>query len=77
MGAWSVMALGGPMECSSPGSSVHGIFQARNTGGGCIPTPRDLPDPGIEPVSLALLALADGFFTTSATWEVHVRGRDS
>ena len=27
------------------------------------------PDPGIEPVSLISLALADGFFTTSATWE--------
>ena len=29
----------------------------------------DLPNPGIEPVSLHLPALADGFFTTSATWE--------
>ena len=33
------------------------------------PTPRDLPDPEIEPMSLMSLALADGFFTTSATWE--------
>ena len=73
----SVMSLCSPMECSSPGSSVHGIFQARNTGGGCIPTPGDLPDPGIEPVSLALPALASGFFTTSATWEAGDRGRDS
>ena len=24
-----------PMDCSLPGSSVHGIFQARNTGVGC------------------------------------------
>ena len=30
---------------------------------------RDLPDPGIEPLSLASPALAGGFFTTSATWE--------
>ena len=29
----------------------------------------DLPNPGIEPVSLTSLALAGGFFTTSATWE--------
>ena len=28
------------------------------------PTPRDLPDPRIKPVSLALPALAGGFFTT-------------
>ena len=27
----------------------------------------DLPDPGIEPVSLMSLALAGGFFTTSTT----------
>ena len=34
------------------------------------PPPGDLPDPGIEPVSLMSLALPGGFFTTSATWEV-------
>ena len=33
------------------------------------PPPGDLPDPGIEPTSLPSSALADGFFTTSATWE--------
>ena len=33
------------------------------------PPPEDLPDPGIEPASLTSPALADGFFTTSATWE--------
>ena len=34
------------------------------------PPPGDLPDPGIEPASLISPALAGGFFTTSATWEV-------
>ena len=34
------------------------------------PSPGDLPDPGIDPVSLRSLALAGGFSTTSATWEV-------
>ena len=29
--------------------------------------PGDLPDPGIEPLSLNSPALADGFFTTSTT----------
>ena len=33
----------------------------------------DLPDPGIEPASLMSLALAGGFFTTSATWGAHMR----
>ena len=34
------------------------------------PSPGDLPDPGIEPVSLTSPALAGRFFTTSATWKV-------
>ena len=33
------------------------------------PPPGDLPNPGIEPVSLMSLALAGGFFTTGVTWE--------
>ena len=33
------------------------------------PSPGDLPNPGIEPVSLTSPALAGGFFTTSATRE--------
>ena len=31
--------------------------------------PGDLPDPGIEPMSLTFPALAGGFFSTSTTWE--------
>ena len=34
------------------------------------PYPGDLPDPGIEPVSLTYPALAGGFFITSTSWEV-------
>ena len=34
-------------------------------------TPQDLPDPGIEPVSLMSPELAGGFFTTHGTWEAH------
>ena len=34
------------------------------------PSPGDLPNPEIEPTSLEPPALAVGFFTTSATWEV-------
>ena len=33
------------------------------------PPPGDLPDQEIKPVSLTSPALAEGFFTTSATWE--------
>ena len=34
------------------------------------PTPEDLLDLGVEPVSSVSPALTGGFFTTSATWEV-------
>ena len=33
------------------------------------PSAGDLPDPGIKPTHLMSPALADGFFTTSTTWE--------
>ena len=33
------------------------------------PSPGDLPDSGIRVTSLESLALAGGFFTTSATWD--------
>ena len=32
------------------------------------PPLEDLPDPGVEPMSLNSPALAGGFFTTSTTW---------
>ena len=35
------------------------------------PPPGDLPNPGIEPASFMFPVLADGFFTTNATWETH------
>ena len=52
------------MDCRPPGSSVHVISQARTLEWVAISHPRDLPDPGIEPVSLGFPALAGGFFTT-------------
>ena len=45
-----------PMACSPPGSSLHGILQARTLA-------RDLPHPGSEPASLMSPALAGRFFT--------------
>ena len=49
------------MDCSPPGSSVHGILQARIIEWLSFPPPGDLPDPGIEPASLMPPALADRF----------------
>ena len=52
------------MVCSLPGSSVYGIFSARNTEVDLsFPPPGDLLDPGIEPMSPASPALAGEFFT--------------
>ena len=44
------------MDCSLSGSSFHGILQARTPSGLPFPSPGDLPDPGNEPRSPALLA---------------------
>ena len=52
--AQSCLTFCDPMDCSPPGSSVHGILQARTLEWVAIPPPGDLPDPGIEPGSPAL-----------------------
>ena len=45
-----------PKEYSLPGSSVHGISQARILEWVAVPFSRDLPKPGIKPRSLTLQA---------------------
>ena len=45
------------MECSPPGSSVHGIIPARILEWVAISISGDLPDPGIEPTSPVAPAL--------------------
>ena len=44
------------MDCSPPGSSVHGIFQAIIVDWVAMPFSRDLPDLGMEPKSPTLQA---------------------
>ena len=53
-----------PMECSFPGSSVHGIFQARIPEWVAISYSTRSSDSEIEPVSLVSPALAAEFFST-------------
>ena len=81
LAAQSCPALCDAMNCSLPGSSVHGTFQGRilewvarpssrnDSGRSFQKNPPDLSNPGIEPASLMSPALAGGFFTTSVTWE--------
>ena len=57
----SCVTLRDPMDCGLPGSSVHGISQARILQWLPFPSPGDLPDPGNKLISPAL---AGGFFTT-------------
>ena len=46
--------LSDPMDCSPPGSSVHELSQARILEWVAFLSPRDLPDPGIDPLCPAL-----------------------
>ena len=55
------LTLCDPVDCSLPGSSVHGFSRKEHWSG--------LPDPGTEPVALTPPALVGRFFTTSTTWE--------
>ena len=66
-----------PIDCSPPGSSVHGIVQARILEWVAVPCPGDLPNPGIEPKSLRPLVSAGTFFKSSTTWEVPGRSHVS
>ena len=58
------LTLCNPMNCSPPGSSVYGTLQARILEWLALPSSRDLPDPGIEPMSPTS---AGRFFATSST----------
>ena len=65
----SCLTLCDPMDCNSPGYSVGFSRQEDGSGLPC-PPPRDLPDPGIKPVSSALVG---GFFITTTTWEAFIQ----
>ena len=62
--AKSCLTLWDPLHCSPPGSSVHGISGQEYWRGLPIPPPGHLPNPGIEPTSLASPTLAGRLFTT-------------
>ena len=70
----SFVRLCNAMDCTPPGFSVRGIFQARILNWVPFPSPGDLPLPGIEPVSPAFPVLASGFFTPESPVHVLVSG---
>ena len=67
--AQSCLTLCSPMDCSPPGSSVHGTFLARILKWAATSYSGYPPNLGIESASLESPALAGGFITTLATWE--------
>ena len=58
------LTLCNSMDYTPLGSSGHGILQEGILECVVMASPRDLPDPGIEPVSLMSPTLAGGFFIT-------------
>ena len=64
--AQSCPVLCDPVDCRLPGSSVHGILSRQEVG--CHALLQGM-FPGIQPESLMSPALANRFFTPSATWE--------
>ena len=52
----SCLTLCAPIDYSLPGSSVHGILQAKIRSGLSFPSPGDFPNPGIKHGSSALQA---------------------
>ena len=62
--AQSYSTLCDPIDYNPTRLSAHEFSRQEYCSGLPFPTPGDLPDPGIEPASLASPALADRFFTT-------------
>ena len=58
------LTLCNPMDCSLPGSSVHGLFHEEYWSRVPFPSPGNLPNPGIEPI----FHIAGRHFTILATW---------
>ena len=63
----SCLALCDSVDCSPPGSSVHGILQTRILEWVAMPSSSGSSQPGIKPPSLMSLALADRIVIASAT----------
>jgi len=70
--AQSSPALCNPMDYSLPGLPLSMEFSKREYWSGLpIPSPGELPNPGIEPASFVSPALAGGFFTAVPPGMLH------
>ena len=58
-----------PWIVAHQASLSMGFSRQEHWSGLTFPSLGDLPNPGMEPISLSPAAWAGGFFTTSTTWE--------
>ena len=73
----SCLTLWDPMDCNPPGSSVHGILQARILEWVAISFSWRSSPPRIELESLTTPALAAGFLPLEATGKSHMPTYDA
>ena len=66
------LILCNPMDCSTPGSSVHGSLQARILEWVAMPFSRGSSRPRDWTCTCCISYIAGGFFTHWATWEAHL-----
>ena len=71
--AQSCPTLCNPMDCSPPGSSVHGILQARILKWVACPPPGDLPDPGDWTHISCIFCIGSQVLHLCTTWETQMR----
>ena len=71
MHAQSCPTLGDVMDCSPPGSCVHGIFQARILECVAISSSKGSSKHRDQTHISDISCVADGFFIPSVTWETH------
>ena len=69
--AQSCLTFCDPMDCSPPGSSVHGILQTRILEWDARPSSRGSSRPRDWTHVSYVSCIGRWFLTTSATWEVH------
>ena len=68
------LTLCNPMDCSPPGSFFVRFSRQEYWYGLPLPSPRDLPSPGITPTSPVSPALAGEFFTTELPGKPNTEG---
>ena len=73
----SVLSDFATMDCSLSGSSVHGILWQEDWSGLPYLSPRDLPNPGIEPESPTSCTFVGRFFTTEPPGKYFKNIRDN